>query len=419
MKVPLGLRVRVHRHDPGGWYMIAPPSGSFSWIRVEHVRQTGAGEGELIADNVIARVGSAFSDVRDVEQRRLSTGDRVEILDRKTFNVDGRSIAMYKIKPPRNEYRWISGQYVARPDQIAARRRSSNSGSRNGFSRNGTSRSDGRPPFDSGPQAYVVDDAPREPSRNGIRERPLVRTTEGDAVRRRLPAQSRIEADRRKLRAIDDRFRSELRKNTGEWNLTSLGPDYRQLQRTAALPAMEGQIDLRLAAVERYSAIKKEYDEFITLTQETDLRDAKLTAMGRALKPVVEPPRQPAPTQPRQAPTPPTSPRITPTKPGPIATTDGSGRPPIPSQPVDTRQPRKYAGAGIVQRSATTFRSAPRYVLLAPSGRILAYLQAEDGVNLDQAIGRAMGITGSRSYRADLQTDFIRVRNLTPIRLRP
>jgi len=32
-----GANVTVHRHDPGGWYMIAPPSGSFSWIRAEYV----------------------------------------------------------------------------------------------------------------------------------------------------------------------------------------------------------------------------------------------------------------------------------------------------------------------------------------------------------------------------------------------
>ena len=32
-----GVNVTVHRHDPGGWYMIAPPAGSFSWIRAEYI----------------------------------------------------------------------------------------------------------------------------------------------------------------------------------------------------------------------------------------------------------------------------------------------------------------------------------------------------------------------------------------------
>ena len=84
-----------------------------------------------------------------------------------------------------------------------------------------------------------------------------------------------------------------------------------------------------------------------------------------------------------------------------------------------------FDGAGIIQRSATTYRGAPRHVLLAPGGRILAYLQPDKntnggrGINLDRYLGRAMGVYGSRSFRADLQTDFILVRDLTPVRLRP
>ncbi|MBL8848846.1 MAG: hypothetical protein JNG89_04150, partial [Planctomycetaceae bacterium] len=31
-KLNSGDHVTVIRHDPGGWYMIAPPAGSFSWI---------------------------------------------------------------------------------------------------------------------------------------------------------------------------------------------------------------------------------------------------------------------------------------------------------------------------------------------------------------------------------------------------
>jgi hypothetical protein len=400
MKVRSGLRVSVYRHDPGGWYMIAPPPGSFSWIRVEHVRRTSRNAGELIADNVVARVGSAFSDVRDVEQRRLSTGDRVEILDEKTLDVDGRDVPMYKIKPPRNEYRWISGQYLARPDKIAARRRSLSERSLSDGSGD-----DGGSPFDRKPNAYVVDDKPRASTRNGIRERPLVRTLHGDAVRRSLPSQAQIEADRRQLRKLDDRFRSELRQKTGEWNFVTLDTDYKQLRKDAALPALASQVDMRLAAVERYSAIKQEYVAFVKLTRETDLREAQLTAMVRRPRPRIEPPS------------------VRPSRPRAPEETGGVGplppKPPIPSQPINAQPRRKYAGAGIVQRSATTFTGAPRYVLLAPNGRILAYLQGVEGVDLSRAIGKAMGITGSRDYRSDLQTDLIRVRSYTPIRLRP
>jgi hypothetical protein len=74
-------------------------------------------------------------------------------------------------------------------------------------------------------------------------------------------------------------------------------------------------------------------------------------------------------------------------------------------------------GAGIIQRAAATFPNGPRHVLLAPNGRILAYLQPERGVNLDAYVGRQMGIMGLRTYRSELQTDLIIVRGMIPVRL--
>jgi hypothetical protein len=76
-------------------------------------------------------------------------------------------------------------------------------------------------------------------------------------------------------------------------------------------------------------------------------------------------------------------------------------------------------GAGIIQRAAAPINGAPRHVLLAPNWRILAYLQAERGVNLDAYIGRPMGIMGRRAYKPELQADLIVVRSMMPVRLVP
>lgn len=54
-------------------------------------------------------------------------------------------------------------------------------------------------------------------------------------------------------------------------------------------------------------------------------------------------------------------------------------------------------GAGIVQRAATAVPGGPRHVLLAPNGRILAYLYSDNGINLDAYLGRQMGIVGPRT----------------------
>ena len=37
-----GDRVTVHRHDPGGWFMVSPPEGSFSWIAANGVEISGS-----------------------------------------------------------------------------------------------------------------------------------------------------------------------------------------------------------------------------------------------------------------------------------------------------------------------------------------------------------------------------------------
>jgi len=74
-------------------------------------------------------------------------------------------------------------------------------------------------------------------------------------------------------------------------------------------------------------------------------------------------------------------------------------------------------GAGVVQRAATAIPGGPQHVLLAPNGRILAYLFPERGVNLDAYVGRQMGVMGQRMFRPELQTDLIIVRQMIPVRL--
>jgi hypothetical protein len=95
-----------------------------------------------------------------------------------------------------------------------------------------------------------------------------------------------------------------------------------------------------------------------------------------------------------------------------------AGTPPL-AAPRQIRPPGSppLDGAGIVQRAATTSPNGPRHVLLAPNGRILAYLQGDRGVNLDAFVGRSMGIMGARAYQPDLQTDLIVVHGMVPVRL--
>ena len=89
----------------------------------------------------------------------------------------------------------------------------------------------------------------------------------------------------------------------------------------------------------------------------------------------------------------------------------------IPQPQIHNGRVPLFDGAGIVQRSNMRFPGAPRHVLTAPDGRILAYLNGGWGTSLDRYVGKAMGVHGSRFYRPELQSYLIRVRTLRPVRL--
>ncbi|MEX0715202.1 MAG: SH3 domain-containing protein [Planctomycetaceae bacterium] len=376
-----GDEVTVHRHDPGGWYMIAPPPGSFSWIRAEYVRQTAANTGELTANNVVVRVGSEFGTERPVFQRRLNIGDTVEIIGEETLPGDGATVRMYKIKPPAGEWRWIKGQYAVPADGTEG----------------------GRPP--GGGRLEVVDSgtrpAPRpgrpeddlDTSRGVFRESNATPTanSSGAGLVQTLPGTDRLQEDRDRLNAIDHAFRDMVERDVSEWDLDSLEKEYRHFRETAAHPALRIQVDLRLEAVERYRAQRQAYDDFVRLTRETDRVDQELLSM------------RPATGTESDATQPPLS--RSPAEPAP------SGRHEVRSRPG-------FDGAGIVQRVAGSPPGRPSHVLLAPDGRLLAYLQAEPGIDLDRHVGREMGLHGERGFRAELGTDLLRVRALAPVRLK-
>jgi hypothetical protein len=86
-----------------------------------------------------------------------------------------------------------------------------------------------------------------------------------------------------------------------------------------------------------------------------------------------------------------------------------------PQQPGPSRS-HQFDGAGIIQRRGGS--AEPTACAADPSGRVLAYLQAEPGVNLDAYVGRAMGLYGQRSHRPDLNGDVLTVRGAVPVRLK-
>ncbi len=108
-KLKRGQEVEVYRHDPGGWCAVRPVEGSFTWVSGRFLKPTDNHLAVITEENVSARVGSRFSDVRDVIQVRLRKGEVVEILE--APRGAGPS-AWFKIAPPSGEFRWVSAKFL-------------------------------------------------------------------------------------------------------------------------------------------------------------------------------------------------------------------------------------------------------------------------------------------------------------------
>jgi hypothetical protein len=242
-------------------------------------------------------------------------------------------------------------------------------------------------PFSDGPMPTpIVDGPPVLLKQEPIGSKEKTRDAQAD--------QAGVEEFQGRLNTIDEQFRTMIQKDPPEWNLAGVEQQYRELNDATESYSLKSKVKLRMDAVKRYAKTREEYDEFMRLTTEAKQRDAQLASMTNSSA------GQPAPNAPSATPAPtPTTPKPAPASPAPAA-------------------PQRFDGAGIVQRAPGFIRGAPQFALFAPNGRMLAYLQAAPGVNLNSYLGKTMGILGQRSYRQELQSELIIVRSLQPVRIK-
>ena len=380
-KLRKGDRVLVQRHDPGGWFMIVPPPGSFSWIPSRYVKRIDNERGAVTTNNVVVRVGSFESDnTRDLFQRKLSEGDEVRILEEKVLQGDGgKSEAWFRIEPPKGEWRWVMGKHVA----VVAP---------------GADPSAGRDdPFSDRVGDQVPASKPATKPRTSLKPsstRPVrsttslvsaeydpdahVSTAQGtqEPPERNLSKkqkQTAMDLEEEELMRLDNRLQGIFELPPLDWDFEPVVQDYKSLRERTKQETLQWMIDRRFELIEQKLRIKAQHLAIQKLGEETLRRDAELAAEQREHESRILGGPQKAPSQ--------------------------------------------FDGAGIVQRSATNLPLAPRYALVAPNGRVLAYLQPGSGVNLEPWVGRAAGIYGTRAYRQELKADLLVVSTLTPVRL--
>jgi len=378
-----GDKVLVRRHDPGGWCMIEPPEGSFSWIMAANVDRDGANRGTIKSNRVVVHTGSALNaDDFTTIQSELSKGDAIEILDERTFSFDGEQRVMYKINPVRGEYRWIARRSIVPADAFKSEP----------FPGNPSPKKRNGPIADNDNDAFAkpVSTGPRTVDEEQLFEKPGNRKPSSDVD----PSTSK-----QRLAAIDRQFRDMVHQDPPTWNLDSLEEQYQQLDDESP-GSLTKAIQSRHEAVNRYRKIHRDYVDFFALATETKQRDAQL--MAQQFPGTVIGPRTAATTEVPPVPQSGTQP-----------TPSTSEAAPSPSQPK-----AQFDGAGIVQKMAKTFPGGPQFVLLSPDGKMLSFLQAGQGIDLNRYSGKAMGIIGQRVHRDDWNADMITVRSLQPVQLR-
>ncbi len=421
-KLARGEKVMVHRHDPGGWVMIAPPADSFSWIQADYVQKLESGRGSLTANNVIVHVGSALGDERSVYQRTLSKGDTVEILQQAKLTTERGPMTMYKIKPPPREYRWIATKAivpgtalkgggplkppsaplpnitgpVAAADDLdpttgpdpfapAVPKNEANPGS-------ATTKPVSLPGEPNGPTLTFPGETPTSPAN---------------------PAPEDATSVRQRFDALDRELRSMLEQDPGRWEIERIETGLEQLEPQADTPGLRGLIQFRLRQLKKYRKVQNDFREFSRITSQTKQRDAELIALQQQTESQL---RQIEAGDPIAAAPPsglPATPVSTPATGGPPvkpATNPALPRPTFPAAAP------KFDGAGIVQAVKETGK--PGYALYAPDGRLLTYLVPPDGLDLAPYINFAMGVTGPRAKDEQLGADVLQVRSMQPVQLR-
>ena len=415
MKLSAGQRVTVHRHDPGGWFVISPPPGSFSWINADYVQTSGDGRGTVQAPDtgnglparVVVYVGSQFSDEHKVTGRQLASGDTVKIIGEKVQQTEQGQTKFYQIEPPRLENRWIKGDFVLPLSEAGnlAQFKSTAPPARELMAPlNGAIAEPAFPVGTDSPPGFPVE---REPT---ILERELTRAVDNNVAIKSGTPTAQLERDRTMLYQLDDQMQNMLSQNPGAWSLEALERSYRELQASAS-PGVAGMVDARIETLASRKKIKAEYDAFVQVTTQTDMRDAELLSLQSITTPAI--PIETGPVQLGQ----PISQEPLTSLPGP----DGFFPPEATASPeVDPQADvSQLDGAGIIARMPRPQPGLPVHALVSPEGRLLAYLQAEQGVNLDAHLGQPMGVIGKRTHEPQLRSDLIVVKRLTPVQLEP
>lgn len=353
-KLPAGAEVEVYRHDPGGWYAIRPPEGSFSWVSTRYLSAGDANLAIVNGENVAARVGSQFSDIKDIIQVRLDKAEVVEVLGTELDESGARR--WYKIAPPSGEFRWVSGRYVDRkPVPVGVRQAGGADTSPL------TAAPDSDAPVESVPeQGDAAPEAPAAPPHVATRYTP-------DSPRTLGP-----EAFRDELQQIDIELSAMVAEEPTVWHFDRLQLRAEQLLREAQTAVERGRARMLVDKISQFADLKQRHREVAALREQTDRTSQRWA-------------------------------RLSPMQQGAAAGTAADLR---------------FDGAGQLVRVTSAKPGAPQFVLLDEQGQPSVYVTPTPGLNLRYYVGQRVGVNGTAGYIPEQRARHIMASHVQPITVR-
>lgn len=376
-KLKIGAEVEIYRHDPGGWYAIRPPEGSFAWVSGRYLDVQKNRLAKVTAERVAARVGSRFSDIRDVIQVRLNKGEVVEVLEAVSAAEGRERTTWYKIAPPAGEFRWIFGKYVD-PEYPRDGLGKATIQTTSAPTAAGTPPAATQPPAIASPAAQPANapaastpaaaaapaaaTAAQEASGAAMAPADPARPLAVPAMRQLSPEEYQAQLDE-----IELKLSVMLAEEPSVWSFEQLKPRAHALLEQAQTAVERGRARLLVNKVARYEDLKQRSDAVRALGQQAQQRSQQLADLGRQ----------------RAAQLP---------------------------KPDD-----RFDGVGRLTRVVAQGSGSPRYALVEPDGQVRCYVSPAPGVNLQYYVGREVGVNGVRGYIPDQRAHHVMAKHVTPI----
>lgn len=409
LKMAPGETVEVYRHDPGGWYAIRPPEGSFSWVSAEFIKPTDGNLAVITGERVMARVGTAFSDLRDVIQVRLDRGEEVEVIEAKHFGTGPAAKTWYKIAPPAGEFRWVAGKFL---DHQPPEREVREKGPENNLLIARHSGKKKQVEVEPDEDDFVEDHKPARRARydegaddeetpvrlaSGYRRKTTARDLDDEefdrepspseranyayrdsrvSYEKESPVRVRTPSGRTKQQTLSDELEQldlDLSKMVIEeptvWDFSDIGARAERIAGRVDNAVDRGRARDILRKIVRFEEIQERYLRVVDVRADTDRRNQQLVASSRAYR---EPNRN----------------EVTPTT---VATTPVRSLDTLPSADKNSG----YDGVGRLMQVVSRNNGAPQFALLDKSGAVRYYVTPAPGVNLQKYLGREVGISGT------------------------